>query len=136
MMTSPSTASEAEFIRLHEDVFYAYFKPYRHPESKWGVWDGNGIETFGDDWELVNRLDKNHVWTLVDDSEGGGQTIMEGIHYVNRLCYLVTEIPHGFINVDFHCPRCIYSLTPLGFKRQLNRLLRRVGFHQLHNVGR
>ncbi len=133
-MASSSIANEAEFIRLHEDIFYAYFKPYRHPESRRGVWDGNGIETFGDDWALVQRLDANHVWTLVDDGEGGGQTIMEGIHFVNRLCYLVTAIPHGFINVDFHCPRRLYSLTPIGFKRQLNRLIRRIEFHQRQNV--
>lgn len=120
-MTPPS-----EVLLLHEDAFYAFFKPYRHPEARHDVWGGHGLETFGEDLTLVRSLDRNYVWTVVD-GENGDQWITPGIRYVNRVCYLVTEVPHGGLEVDFRCPDRPSTLTPLGLKRQLNKLRRACG---------
>lgn len=49
------------------------------------------FETYGDDLEFVDSCDKCRVWTLVDTDEG--QRIIEGMHYVNRVNYLVTVRP-------------------------------------------
>jgi hypothetical protein len=111
---------------LHEDAFYAHFKPYRHPECQHSIWGGHGIESYGKDFEIVRRLNPDYVWTVVD-GEHGEQWITPGIHYVNRICYLVTEVPHAELGVEFRCPRRMSTLTPLGLKRQVNKLKRLQG---------
>ena len=113
-----------EPVVLHEDVFYEYFRPYRHPLAQHNIWGGHGLETFGEDLSLVRRLDSNYVWTVVDGDSGDDQWITPGIHYVNRVCYLVTERPHMSVAVDFRCPYRLNSLTKLGMKRQMNKLQR------------
>lgn len=52
-----------------------------------------GFETYGDDLEKVKQADPRCVFTLVDDGDGGIQ-LVSGTHYVNRLAYLITEVPH------------------------------------------
>ncbi|WP_374354208.1 hypothetical protein [Chitinimonas sp.] len=113
-----------QVTRLHEDAFYEFFKPYRHPQAKHDIWGGYGLETFGDDFQLVRSLDLDYVWTVVDGDSGDDQWITPGIRYVNRVCYLVTEIPHRGLEVDFRCSQQCRSLTSLGLKRQLNKLVR------------
>ena len=108
-------------LTLHEDAFYAYFKPYRHPEAQHSIWGGYGLENYGKDFEVVRRLSPDFVWTVVD-GENDEQWITPGIHYVNRICYLVTEVPHAGPDVEFRCSRRMSTLTPLGLKRQLNKL--------------
>ena len=44
-------------IVLHEDAFYEYFKPIRHPEAHYDIWGGHGLETFGSDFEIVRHHD-------------------------------------------------------------------------------
>lgn len=109
---------------LHEDVFYEYFKPYRHPKSQHNILGGIGLETFGNDFEIVQSLDLEYIWTVVESSDGDDLWITPGIRHVNRICYLVTEIPHRWLKVDFRCPYQITSLSALGFKRQINKLHR------------
>ena len=107
---------------LHEDVFYEYFKPIRHPDAQYDIWGGHGLETFGKDFEIVRRHDPAYVWTVVDGDIGSDQWIITGIHYVNRVCYLITEIPHNWINVDFRVRSRSHSLTELGLRRQILKL--------------
>jgi len=111
-------------IVLHEDAFYEYFVPYRHPKSGYDIWGGYGLETFGEDSELVRSLNPNFMWTVVDGDLGRDQWILPGVHYVNRVCYLVTEKPHNWINVDFRVDHRLRSLTPIGLKRQMRKLER------------
>ena len=120
--------ASGEVLVLHEDAFYAYFKPYRHPEAQHAVWGGHGLETHSKDFELVRRLDEDYVWTVID-GENGEQWITPGIRHVNRVCYLVTEAPHAGLDVDFRCPRRMNTLTPLGLMRQLNKLRRHIERH-------
>lgn len=109
---------------LHEDAFYAFFVPYQHPKSRRNIWGGIGLETVGKDFELVRSLDDNYVWTVVESGCDADQWITSGVHYVNRICYLVTERAHNGLNVDFRAPHNLRSLTPLGLKRQTQKLER------------
>lgn len=76
------------------------------------------------DYELARSLDSNFIWTVVEAGDGNDYWITPGIRYVNRICYLVTAVPHADIEVEFRCPHRMTSLTPLGLKRQLNKLKR------------
>jgi hypothetical protein len=117
--------STTEVLLLHEDVFYDYFKPYRHPLAQHDIWGGHGLESFGEDWELVRTLDLDYLWTVVDAGDSSDdQSITPGVRYVNRVCYLVTENPRYGLEVDFRCPYRFRSLKPLGLKRQINKLRR------------
>lgn len=107
---------------LHEDTFYEYFKPIRHPDAQYDIWGGHGLETFGEDLEIVRHYDPDFLWTVVE-GESGNEWITTGYHYVNRLCYLITEKPHNSIFVEFRV-RNGHSLTPLGLKRQIMKLKR------------
>lgn len=107
---------------LHEDAFYEYFRPYRHPEAAHNIWGGLGLETFGSDQELAYKLDASHVWTVVDGDGNGDMWITPGLRFVNRHCYLVTERPHDDLDIEFRCPRNARTLTPLGLKRQLSQI--------------
>lgn len=117
------TSALAEALLLHEDVFYKYFEPYRHPMAQHNIFGGIGLETFGKDLELVHNLNPDFVWTVVD-GENGDLWITPGVRFVNRVCYLVTRRSHIGFEVDFRCPRRMRSLTPLGLKRQLIKLQR------------
>ncbi|WP_124949068.1 hypothetical protein [Sulfuriferula thiophila] len=107
---------------LHEDAFYEFFVLYRHPKSQFDIWGGIGLETFGDDLELVCEFDDFYLWTVVDGGDSRDQWIIPGFHYINRICYLVTEKPHNGLSVEFRIPNKLQSLTPLGLKRQMRKL--------------
>lgn len=110
---------------FHEDVFYEFFRPFRHPSASFDIWGGLGLETFGEDLKLVREYDENYVWTVVDGSEGCNQWIIPGYHHVNRICYLLTQIAHDWAPIEFRIPRGPHSLTPLGQARRLC-VLRRI----------
>lgn len=111
-------------IVFHEDVFDEYFKPVLHPEAQYEIWGGYGLETFGQDIEIVRGHDQAYVWTVVDSSCDSDQWIVPGAHCVNRVCYLTTEIPHQWVDVEFRIRDRGYSLTELGLKRQMSKLSR------------
>ena len=111
---------------LHEDAFYEYFKPYKHPEASFDIWGGHGLETFGADLDLVHLLDPLYVWTIVEGE--CDEWIVSGVHFVNRICYLVTERPHNNIDIEFRTSHKLRMLTPLGLRRQItciDRLIQR-----------
>lgn len=109
---------------LHEDTFYEYFDPYRHPEAHFNIWGGIGLETFGKDIEIVRKIEPEYLWTVVDDGEGPDQWIATGYHHVNRVCYLITRRPHNWIPVEFRIPHRMTTLTPIGIRRQITVLER------------
>ena len=109
---------------MHEDAFYEFFVPYRHPKTLHDIWGGHGLETFGADLELARSLNQDHVWTVVESGCDDDLWVTSGFHYVNRICYLVTEKAHNGLVVDFRVPQNMRSLTPLGLKRQVNKIKR------------
>ena len=114
---------EAETCVLHEDAFYAFFKPIPQSNSQFGTWGGFGLETYGEDLRIIRNHDPDFVWTVVD-GDSGDQWLVSGVQYVNRTCHLITEQPHFSTSIHFRIPRNSRSLTPLGLKRQLIRLKR------------
>jgi len=111
---------------LHEDAFYEYFNPYRHPEAAHNVWGGLGLETFGSDRELAYNADVNHIWTVVDGDGSGDMWITPGLRFVNRHCYLITKTPHNDLDIEFRVPRDANSLTTIGLKRQISQIQKAV----------
>lgn len=109
-------------LTLHEDAFYEFFQPYRHPQASCDIWGGIGLETFGEDLELVKSLPVINIWTVVDGD--GDQWILTGIHSVNRVCYLVSEVAHDWNEIEFRIPKRGCSLTALGLLRQKNKIRR------------
>jgi len=47
------------------------------------------LETFGRDHLVVETYDNDQIWTLIE--EDGGQFLIPGYHFVNRIAYLITE---------------------------------------------
>ena len=115
---------------FHEDVYYAYFQPFRHPASHFDIWSSHGLETFGDDFQIVRHFDQNFVWTVV---EGGGadQWITPGLHYVNRVCYLLTRMPHNYAPIEFRTEGRPRSMTPRGLARRMTALRRIMDTNQI-----
>ena len=109
---------------FHEDVFYEHFRPFCHTSAHFDIWGGHGLETFGADLQIVKSYPEDFVWTVVDGDNGSDQWITPGYHYVNRVCYLLTEVPHGEAPVEFRIAHKALSLTPLGLKRRISTLRR------------
>lgn len=111
-------------VVFHEDVLYEYFRPFRHPRAHFHIWGGHGLETFGEDLQIVRSYPETFVWTVVDGCKGPSQWITPGIHFVNRICYLLTDIPHDWVAVEFHVKHHQHALTPLGLRRRISTLRR------------
>ncbi len=103
---------------FHEDVFYEYFRPFRHPAARFDIWGNLGLETFGDDYLLAREYASEYVWTVVDGC-ADDQWIIPGLHHVNRICYLLTEMPHNEASIEFRVSRSPRSLSPLGLTRRI-----------------
>lgn len=81
---------------LDWDQFEEKFKPIKNHLAAGDV-ANNGcmFETSGPEFEYIKERDESHpgtVWTFMDDGEGG-TFIGDGLHYVNRIGYIVTEVP-------------------------------------------
>lgn len=105
---------------FHEDVFYKHFRPFRHPDAAFDIWGGHGLETFGSDLAIASEYDSNCVWTVIDGEND--EWIVPGLRFVNRICYLLTEVPHQGAAIEFRVARSGVSLTPLGLGRRIATL--------------
>ena len=107
---------------FHEDIFYDYFRPFRHSQAHLNCWGGLGLEWVGEDFEIVRRYDAKCVWTVVDSGTGSDQFIVPGMHFVNRVCYLLTEVPHDWADVEFRTELRPRPMTPKGYLRRMATL--------------
>ena len=69
---------------------------YDEWESKYKPIAGIGgdivyLETYGEDLKLVEETDSHYVWTWVDGGDYSGY--VNGIAYVNRMNYIICEVP-------------------------------------------
>lgn len=83
--------------RMGEDEWAEKFKPVPNRINAYAGWNFGGrrgclFETYGKEFEFVKAQATNRVWTLIDGDEGG-QFIVSGLHYVNRVGYFVTANP-------------------------------------------
>lgn len=123
-------------IVLHEDAYYEYFKPVHQPLAQYDIWGGYGLETFGNDLKIARFHNQAFVWTVVDSPYGSDMLIIPEMHFVNRVCYLITENPHNWIDVEFRVRSYSHSLTELGLKRQLSKLKSLLGNQGQHAMNR
>lgn len=106
----------SEFVKITEDEFWANFKPKENHLVEDAGWDGCLYETYGEELKYVHELalKENRVWTIIESDEevyedydcsehDNGEDepyvpsifyIVSGFHYVNRIGFLVTEIPY------------------------------------------
>jgi hypothetical protein len=85
------------FIELTEDEFddrYPLVPNHINRSAGWAIGDGGGclFETFGEEFAFIRRQDPCKVWTLVD-GEDGDMYVVSGLHFVNRVGYLLSTIP-------------------------------------------
>jgi hypothetical protein len=85
------------FIELTEDEFddqYALVPNHINPSATWTIDDNGGcmFETYGEEFEFVRRYDPRKVWTFVDGDDGD-MYVVSGLHYVNRVGYLLSREP-------------------------------------------
>src|ERR1700735_2631893 len=84
------------FIELTEDEFDARYplkSNHLNPSAGWALGDAGGclVETHGEEFAFVKRQDPRTVWTLLDGDDGD-MYLVNGIHYVNRIGYLLSTI--------------------------------------------
>lgn len=85
------------FIELTEDEFddrYPLVPNHINLSAGWAIGEAGGclFETFGEEFAFVRRQDPRKVWTLVD-GDGGDMYVISGLHFVNRVGYLLSTIP-------------------------------------------
>jgi|ERR1700728_266704 hypothetical protein len=88
-MNNPVLLTEDEF-----DQQYSLRVNHLDPNASWAIGEGPGclFETYGEEMEFVRRQDPRTVFTLVE-GEFSGMVVISGMHYVNRIGYLVSTIP-------------------------------------------
>ena len=86
------------FIEMTEGEFDQRFPlvtNHINPNAGWAFGDSGGgclFETYGDEFAFVKRYAPIKVWTLVD-GEDGDAYVISGLHYVNRIGYLLSREP-------------------------------------------
>jgi hypothetical protein len=116
---------------FHEDVFYEYFQPIERTSSPFAIWGGNGFETFGSDFQIVQEYNQSFVWTVLDSTDDSDQWISPGLNFVNRVCYLLTSIPHNDVPILFRTEGRPRPISKVGLARRLTTLRKLM---KMHNV--
>jgi hypothetical protein len=77
------------------DEFETEFKPRQNLLTKRSDYNGWKYETYGDHEAFIRmfaQTNPENVWTIMDGDEG--IIIGSGWHYVNRMGYIITELPY------------------------------------------
>ena len=102
---------ETEFKHITEEQFDDYFNLVDNHIDPNASFNGKMFETYGLEFELVQEMARqNRVITIIE-SDGGDEIddegyvipnmyYVSGIHFVNRIGYLITEEP---IDFEFEC---------------------------------
>lgn len=81
-------------IKMNEGQFWEQFKPIKNHIDSNASFEGCMFETFEDELKHVQAVNEKtplNVWTISDCD--GKLYIGEGFHFVNRMGYLITELP-------------------------------------------
>lgn len=106
-------SNENTILLITEDEFYEKYKPQNNHLDDNASWDGKLYETFDEELDFCFELSKkeNRVWTIIecdseeepddDDDDDDKETyeptclyILSGFHLINRIGFMVTEIPY------------------------------------------
>lgn len=85
------------FLQLTEDEFDQQFPlllNHLNPQASWGFGESGGclFETYGDEFEFVRRQAPDTIWTIIDGDDGD-LYVINGLHFVNRVGYLISQRP-------------------------------------------
>ncbi len=75
------------------EKFVECYKPVKNPINTNASYEGQMLETYGEEMELVKKANSLCIWTLLETD--GESYIASGFHFVNRLGYFITEIPYS-----------------------------------------
>jgi hypothetical protein len=71
-----------QVTQMTYEYWFHKYEPYR---------EMNGIkyyETYGEDYQKIMDINPFQVWTVIDAE--GEDIILNGIHFVNRISYIIT----------------------------------------------
>ena len=80
------------FIEMTFEEADEKFKFIPNNYDEYASLDGLMFETYGDDVEFVKSQPENRIW-MYGDGDDGGTYIWSGWGFVNRIGYLVSQIP-------------------------------------------
>jgi len=75
------------------DEWEEKFKPQKNPFVACAPMNDCMLETYGEELAFVSESPDNVVWTLREGDEDDELYISAGAHFVNRLGYIITEVP-------------------------------------------
>ena len=73
------------------EKFLELYKPIKNNLVENSCFDGYMYETYDEEFEQVCKMQKKnpyYIWTYLDCD-----TIVQGLHFVNRMGYFICEIP-------------------------------------------
>jgi len=90
-MRSDSEAPSKPTYHRTEEEFEERYKPRSNHLLEDAPFNGWMYETFGEELAAVKAEDPRHVWTYIYSD--GVALVAAGNHLVNRLGYILTEVP-------------------------------------------
>ena len=93
------------FIKLTEDEFEEQFRPVENLEQGQGIYQFDAYDAKDSGFlQFIAINYPAHVWTRIDGDDGRVYNI-NGWHIVNRIDYVVTEVPwlehHDYEVLDY-----------------------------------
>lgn len=80
------------YKEINEEDWIETYKPIVNHITPYASFSGYLFETYGDELEYVSSKDANNIWTVVEGDEGY-PLIVSGYSLVNRIGYILTEVP-------------------------------------------
>lgn len=81
------------------EEFEETYKPQKNPFVQDSSYDGYMFETYGVELAYVREQDNKNIWTIIN-CEDEESWIIPGFHVVNRLGYILCEIPWESENIQ------------------------------------
>lgn len=75
---------------MNYEEWIAKYKPQQNHLVSGAAFDDFMYETYGEEFDYVKSCDNTKIWTLL--LEDGGTYLINGLHWVNRLGFFVTEV--------------------------------------------
>ena len=92
--TVPDNNHKDECLRTPARISYERwlekYRPIQNHLNSNSSFDGCMFETYGEELAFVCAQHDRTIWTLLDCD--GEMRIAEGLHYVNRIGYFITEV--------------------------------------------
>jgi hypothetical protein len=84
-------------LEISEEAFdeqYPLLTNHLNPNASWAFSDTGGclFETYGEELAFVRQQNRRYVWTFLDGDDGD-QYVASGLHFVNRIGYLISKVP-------------------------------------------